>query len=256
MGRPRKTATSKTNGQTAGQGHNGPAPLTEEEASALTTHYALKLLAQDRVCAIKKAELDTETTARNALFKRVSADLKFTRKEFQAEVLDKLGMTDAEYLNAEKKRDRLHRLAGLKPGEQIDLLTHVLADTADDAANAEADGYRAGRRADDPELPAHVSSMFTSEWMKGWHLGQEFNGMQLSKAAAILARPAPGTMAPADLDEDEQDDGSPEALKAAAAKLKDNGWVGPTEQEAEFETADNGRTIRAPKAKAQEAAAA
>jgi hypothetical protein len=240
----------------AGSGHNSKQPLTDEEASALVTYYSLKILADEKVAAQKKADYDGARSAVNAHFKKLSADLGYTRKEFEAEVIDKMQMTETEYLNSEARRARLHTLAKLKPGEQIDLID-AINDTVDDAIAAEQNGYRAGRRADDPFPPDTLSTMFHTDWMRGYHAGQEYNGLQLVKAAEILARPAPGTLtAGEDPDEDDDDaDLDPDSITAQARALAKSSW-GPTDAEAKFEEADGGKTIRQPRAKAETQAAA
>lgn len=234
MARSKRAAANSNAGKPASPGHNSKPGLTDEEAAALTTHYALKIIEDQRKVAAKKVEMDGLREVVNGHFKRLTADLHFTRKEFEAEVIAKLNMTDAEFASSERKRDRLHRLAGLKQGEQIDLIDHVLPDTVDDAMNAESDGYRAGRRADDPELPSQISSMFASDWMRGYHAGQEFNALQLGKAAEILARPKPGTMAPAEPQEEEADPLDPDVIGDEARALKKSGWLEPTAEEQSF----------------------
>jgi hypothetical protein len=52
--------------------------------------------------------------------------------------------------------------------------------------------------------------------MRGWTEGQEFNGLQLGKAAAILARPKPGEMAAAPEEAEEEDPADPEVIKRKA----------------------------------------
>jgi hypothetical protein len=219
-------------------GHNSTGKLTEDEQSALTTHYALKVIAQQKVVAQKQAELDGERSQVNGFFKLISKDLGITRKDFEANVIAVLGMTEAEYAHSEAKRTRLHRLAGVKVGEQLDLVD-AIKDTVDEALQAEADGYRAGRRADDPTPPKEVASVLVQDWMRGYHAGQEFNGLQLQKAAEVLARPKPGEMAaaPDEEDEEEEDDGDPEVIRRKANALKDSGWAEPSADEATFDQA-------------------
>jgi len=219
-----------------GLGHNSNEPLTEDEQAALTVHFALKVIADQRIADQKKADLDSARSTVNGHFKLISAELGITRKDFEAHVLGVLNMSEAEYANAEKNRARLHRLAGVKSGDQIDLLDHVLADTVDDAIAAEANGYRAGRRADDPTPPDTLSSIFITDWMRGWSKGQEANGMQLAKAAEVLARPKPGTMVAAD-EPEEEDPTDPDVIAAKARKLKGSDWMEPTADEASFEAA-------------------
>jgi hypothetical protein len=224
-------------GNNPGPGHNSE-PLTDEEQSALTTHFALKVIADQRIVAQKKADLDGARATVNGHYKLISAELGITRKDFEAHVLGVLNMSEAEYANAEKKRARLHRLAGVSQGEQIDLIDHVLADTVDDAIAAEANGYRAGRRADDPTPPDTLASIFITDWMRGWSKGQETNGMQLAKAAELLARPKPGVMVAAEDEEQaEEDPADPAVIRKKANALKDSGWTEPTADEQAFEMA-------------------
>lgn len=221
---------------TAPKGHNGAkVPLTEDEAGALTVYYELKIIEDQRKVEAKKVELDGLREVVNGHFKRMTADLGFTRKEFDAEVIVKGKMTETEYLNSEARRDRLHRLSGRQPGQQIDLIDEVLKDTVDEALQAEHDGYRAGRRADDPVPPTTLSTIFHQDFMRGWHAGQAFNTLQLGKAAEVLARPKPGEMAAApDEDAEDEDPADPEVIKAKAAKLKKDGWAEPTPAETQF----------------------
>lgn len=235
----------------ASAGHNVTA-LTEDEEGALTVHHALAIIRDRKIAAQKKADYDAANAVVNGHFKLVSKDLKYTRKEFDAEVI---GMTDAEYRNAEARRAKLHRLAGLKQGDQIDLIAHVLPDTVDEAMSAEADGYRAGRRAEDPFPPENISPILHPDWMRGYHAGQEFNGLQLAKAAEVLARPKPGELAAADDPDENDDDEVEDMVDAGARALRKDGWATPTAAEAEFETADEGRTVRKPRAKASAEAA-
>lgn len=221
---------------TPGPHHNG-APLTDEEASALVVYYELKIIEDQRKVDAKKVEFDSARDVVNGHFKRMTADLGFTRKEFEAEVVAKGKMTEVEYLNAEARRTRLHKLAGRKVGEQIDLVD-VIQDTVNEAVAAEEAGFRAGRRADDPVPPAEVSAILHPDWMRGWHNGQAFNASQLKIAEAVLARPKPGEMAAAPEDEDEEEDpADPEVIRRKANALKGSDWMEPTADESSFEAA-------------------
>lgn len=223
--------------EAVGPGHNSNGKLTEEEQSALTVHYELKIIeAQRKVDAIQ-VDLKSARDVVNGHFKRMTADLGFTRKDFEAEVITLGKMTEAEYLNHERRRARLHRLAGRKPGEQLDLV-EAIQDTVDEALAAEGDGYRAGRRADDPSPPSTLNTIFHQDWMRGYHAGQEYNGLQLGKAAEILARPKPGEMAAAPEGESEEEDpADPEVVARKARELKEAGWTEPTGDEASFDAA-------------------
>jgi hypothetical protein len=244
---------ARSNGAAAA-GHNSKQPLTEDEQSALATHYELKIIEDGRKVDALMVDLKAARDKVNGHYKRMTADLGFTRKEFEAEVVELGRLSEAEYASREAKRTRLHVLAGRKPGEQLSLIDKI-ADTVDEAIAAEAAGYRAGRRADDPTPPKEVSPVLHQDWMRGYHAGQEFNGLQLTKAAEILARPKPGQMAagenPDETEEDEDAD-----LDAEARALKASGWAGPTADEAKFEEANDGKTIRRPRANRQSDGAA
>lgn len=202
-------------------GHN-KGPLSEEDAAALTTHYELKIReAQRKVDAIQ-VDLKSARDVVNGHFKRMTADLGFTRKEFEAEVIEIANKTEAEYLAGERRRARLHRLAGKNPGEQLDL-EEVIADTVDDEIAAEAEGYRAGRRADDPTPPSHIAGIMQPAWMRGWHKGQEENGLRLARAAEVLrAREAPAPTVGEQAAADFADDNPEVDVEAAARKLKND----------------------------------
>lgn len=226
-----------------GVGHNAP-PLNDEEAEALGVHHQLTITAAQRKLDAAQAEVSGLRKNVNAAFKRMTADLGITRQAFQAEVIDKLNMTPGEYAAHMALVDRLHRIAGLKTGEQLDLLQHV-ADTVDEQELAFQDGYRAGRRADDPVPPKHITGIMQPKWMEGWHGGQAFNAMRLDKAGSILAeraaKPAEGELAPEAGEEADE----LEAMDEEVRRLERSGWAKPTDDEAEaFETENNGRTVR------------
>lgn len=222
---------------TATVGHNSQAPLTDEQKAALVTYYQLKMLETQRKIDALMVDVRAERQALNGQFKRMTADLGFTRKEFESEVLAKLRMSESEFAAAERKRTHLHRLAGLKVGEQLDL-EDAIADTADDKASAYQDGYRAGRRADDGIPPKHVAPMFHTDWMAGWHKGQEENILQLKVAEKVIAERAAASpeMTPADPVEADLEDGEDEEVDELeqARRLAESGWTKPTAEEAGF----------------------
>lgn len=215
----------------ASVGHNSGAPLTDEEVAALQVHFSLKIRAQQRKAGVAKSAYDLERNEVNALFTSARAELGLTRKEFE-EVLALQDMTETEFLAHEGKRRSRLLAQGLPVGTQLDMFEH--GDTADDKALAEADGYRAGRRADDPVPPKHVAPMFHPDWMAGWHRGQEENAMQLQTAQTVLAnRAAPaGELAPDEPEEDDETD-EPDELEQAR-RLSEAGWTKPTAEEASF----------------------
>jgi hypothetical protein len=234
---------------TPGEGHNSKTPLTDDEAAALTVYYELKIIEAQRKVDALMVDMKSARDVVNGHFKRMTADLGFTRKDFEAEVIALGQMTEAEYINHEKRRARLHRLAGRAVGEQLDLI-EAIDDTVNEALQAEHDGYRAGRRADDPVPPSTLSTIFHQDWLRGWHSGQEFNGAQLIKAHEIIARPKPGVMVAADdgASKPLPEPGTPEhdaALRESERLARESLGMEPTAAEQDFEEADNGRTIRA-----------
>lgn len=221
-------------------GHNSNAPLTEEERDALATHFALSIIAKERIAQQKKADYDAAKSDVNGVFKLIKKELGESRKDFERDVLDVMGMSEAEYIAAETKRLRRHQMAGAKPvGAQLDLID-AINDTVDDAISAEAEGYRAGRRADDPVPPSHISSIFLQDWMRGWTRGQEVNCKAEAMAAEILARPKPGELVEGeDPDEDEEDDDlDPNSIRAQARELAKSSWMEPTADEQTFQAAE------------------
>lgn len=237
MARPKKAAAQDV---PASAGHNSKTPLTEDEVGALVIHHELKIREGQRKVDALMVDLKSARDVVNGQFKRMTADVGYTRKEFEAEVIALGEMSDAEYRNREAKRLRLHRLAGRQVGEQLDLVD-VIADTVDEANAAEHDGYRAGRRGDDPTPPKGVSGILTQDWMRGYHAGQEFNRTQLLIAAEVLARPKPGQMAAAPEETAEGDE--EDEIEAEVQRLEDAGWAKPTEAEVEFDVSNNGRTV-------------
>lgn len=222
-------------GKSNGVGHNSGEPLTDDEAAALQTFFTLKIRAQQRRAAEAKASYDAERNEVNALFSQARGEVRLTRKELE-EVMAAQDMTEAEFHHAEAKRLQRLRYGGLPVGTQLELFPS--RDTIDDAIDAEANGFRAGRRADDPVPPDYIAGILHPEWMKGYHRGQAVNGEQLAKASEIIAaRQAKKPELREDDGGGEADDLDPEAVAAKAKKLKDAGWTEPTDAETQFEDA-------------------
>lgn len=220
-------------------GHNHR-DLTDDEMGALVTSFTTKVIdAQRKVDAIA-VDLKSARTVVNGLYKLIKKETGYDRNEFEAEVIANLDKSEEEIVAEERRRAKLQALAGLREGEQLDLIDHVLKDTVDDAIAAEAAGYRAGRRADDPKRPDHIDPIFETDFMRGWTRGQEVNARAEAMAAEILARPKAGEMAPAPEDADDGDDEDstdPDVIAAKARELKDSGWTEPTADEANFDAA-------------------
>jgi hypothetical protein len=104
----------------ASHGHNSGQPLTDEEFDDLVLYYSRVIRAEEGKAAIKKAEADAARKEVNGQFKRMSADLKYTRKDFEA-LLDDQEKTAAELLAQEARRSRLYRAAGMMIGAQFEL---------------------------------------------------------------------------------------------------------------------------------------
>lgn len=232
-------AKAKTNGA-AGEGHNS-AGLTDDEKSDLIAYYGDKIRKQNHVALQAKADYDAERDELKSLYAKVKGDLLITRKDFEA-LLAAGDMSEAEFRHAETKRANLFKLAGLPVGQQIDMFAHA-ADTADEAAEAEANGKRAGLRGDDPSPPSTVSPILHPSWMKGWSEGQAELGARLIRGAELIAkRGLPAADAePENLnaEAEEEDPGDPDVLRRKAKALKESGFMepGPAEAEPALETA-------------------
>jgi hypothetical protein len=88
----------------------------------------------------------------------------------------------------------------------------------------EAEGYLAGRRGDDATAPKGCTGDNLQAFMRGYHKGQEENGLRLGRAQKIIeARATPQTDAPVNLNEDDEDED--EKLDDAARKLKASGFM-------------------------------
>lgn len=222
-----------------GVGHNAHRDLNEEERGALVTSFTTKLIAANRTVDALVVDLGSARKVVSGLYKTISKETGYTRKEFEAEVIANLDKSEEELIAAEQRKARLHREAGLRSGEQLDLVERI-ADTVDDAIAAEAAGYRAGRRADNPQdMPDHINPIFAPDYQRGWVRGQEVNAKADAMAAEILARPKAGEMV-ADDDADageEEDPADPEVIRRKANALKDSGWTEPTEGEQTFDQA-------------------
>lgn len=213
--------------------------LNDDEMGALVTSFTTKVIDIDRREAQAAATLAGIRKEKSGVYKLIKKETGYDRKEFEAEVIDNLDKSEEELAAAERRRLRLQVQAGLREGEQLDLIEHVLKDTVDDAIAAEAAGYRAGRRADDPVMPDHISSMFLNDWQRGWTRGQEVNAKADAMAAEILAARARagGELTEGEDDEDPEREDIEDALDDEARRLKASGWANPTNDEASFETA-------------------
>lgn len=188
--------------------------LTDEERGALITHYVINIRHQRRIADEKKAAYDLERGEVNNLFALVKGELQISRKDFER-TLDELEMTEAEFRSYVGKEHNRRVLAGLPVGEQIDLFAHVARDTADDQAEAFANGLRAGRRGDDFTPPDTLSPVLHPDFMAGWHEGQAEIGRKMILAAEVLARRGEpqADAEPENLNDEEPEPGTPEAAR-------------------------------------------
>jgi hypothetical protein len=173
---------ARSNG-TPSTGHNSGQLLTDEEFDDLKSYYARTIRAQQRVHDQKKAEADGERDKVTSLFKRMAADLKTTRQDFQTYLTD-LSRPRSEFKSREKARQRLYANSGLDTQFELDLAP----DTVTDQAEAEAEGRRAYMAYEDPIPPAHIAAILHPDWMRGWHDEMSKTAMKMGRAEAIIAR--------------------------------------------------------------------
>lgn len=206
-------------------GHN-KAPLTDAEMADLQNYYELKIREAQRKVDVAVANLKLERGVVNGHFKRMTADLKYTRGEFE-EYLARKDLTPAEYKAAEAKRRRMDANGGLPVGAQQDLLAAIEGpgDTADEGVLADAAGFIAGHRGDDPKPPGTISPILHPRWMEGWHRGTAEMQASVARAMEIInARAAPKPV----LEPDEPDDDEGvDPVDAEAKRLKESGWADP-----------------------------
>ena len=166
-----------------GIGHN--AASDAQDRAALQQFYAIKIRQAQRIAASAKAEYDEAREQVSSLYTLVKADLHITRKEMQ-ELIALANMTEREYIAHERGRRSRMVDAGLPV--QGDLFDRV-GDLGDDQ-EAEANGYRAGRRGEEPKPPAEIAGTLQTIWMEGWHRGQKENADQFLRAQEVLDRRA------------------------------------------------------------------
>jgi len=218
--------------RTTGPGHNS-GDLTDDEKSALLHHHLITIRQRQKAADVIKANYDAARTEVNNGFAACKGELGFNRKQL-TELLEALGMTEVAFRNNENARRARFNLAGLPMGSQLDMFA---ADTVGDREAARADGYKAGLRADDMEVPENISPLFSGDWEDGWREGQAENGRRIGIAQSVIDARAT-TAGDLTLDEDAPEVDEDEAIAAAAKKLKKGGWTEPTAEERALETAD------------------
>lgn len=223
VGRKPRQAPKSEGKDAAGIGHNAE-PLTEEEQEALQLHHELKIRAQQKKADVAKASYDLERNAANDMVKVACGELKVPATEFRAYMEDK-NLSETEYRQKATTRALLRKRGGMPDiNGQYALDLPTKADTADESQSAYEDGLRAGRRADDPVPPKHISGIFQTRWMEGWHAGQTENAAKLGLAEQVIARRAAPKVEP-------KPEADPEAdVAAQARKLRAGGFLERTDE--------------------------
>lgn len=223
-------------------------PLTEAQEEALQTFHEIKwneIEAEEEKAA---AALKGVRKRKSNQAKQVSQDLSHTRLAWEEYMAD-TRLPVHEFMAKEAARARLRRLGGLATDTQQEL---QLGDTVDDKVAAEKAGRRAYRAFADPVPPPEVSPILAPDWMRGWQDEQTKVAEHMAIAQEVIdvraTRPKPGEMVAGD-DPDEDDDqiDVEDLVDQGARDLKANGWAAPTSEEAVFEEADGGKTVRKPR---------
>lgn len=204
---------------TAGIGHNG-VPLTDDEKSALLHRHLVTIRQKQKAAGVIKATYDAALAEVNQGFAACKGDLGFKRKDL-VELLDALGMTEVAFRHNENARRERFNLAGLPMGGQLDMFA---ADTVGDREAARADGFRAGLRADDMEVPDNIATMFRGDWEDAWRDGQAENMRKFAIANGVdEARKAGAAVIG---DEPPEDDREPdEVIDDEARALRKSGFM-------------------------------
>lgn len=153
---------------------------TEKDEENLFIHHLDRLRAQGAKVAAAKAVMDAERATLTDLFRDAKTD-GFARKELQS-ILDDSKATRRDLVEEEERRAKLRVWAGLPAGAQPDLFG--LPSPARDEIDAEAEGYQAGLRGDDPKPGDHISPNYHQAFMTGWHKAQERRAMAIGGVPA------------------------------------------------------------------------
>lgn len=198
-----------------------------------------KMLAKKAVIA---SELKLVNSEISGDFKMIAKELGYTRKEYEAH-MERLDMTEAEYLAAENKRRLIDTAGGLIPEEQLEMFQKV-KDTADELAEARRNGRRAAFRTEDRIPPKHLHPSFHQEWIGGWdeateEINQSFiTGQKIlderKAMPALAADPNPPKDDEAKAEGETPADDDEAAIKAKADKLQAEGWTETRQEETSF----------------------
>jgi ribosome modulation factor len=162
--------------------------LSGDEEQALFISHLSKLRLQQKKVAEAKLIVDAERAVLNDLFHMAKVD-KFSRKELTAILGDSLA-TRRNLQAEEERRALLRQWAGLPVGSQGELFAKLPEEAADEQTY-EGEGYSAGLRGDERDVPEHVSPRFMQAWSRGWIAGQEKNVWAMAASAAAKKAPEP-----------------------------------------------------------------
>lgn len=191
----------------------GPDNLGGDDEQALFISHLSKLRLQQKKVAEAKLVVDAERAVLNDLFHLAKVD-KFSRKELTAILGDSLA-TRRNLQAEEERRAKLRQWAGLPVGAQGELFDK-LPEESKDEQTYEGEGYSAGLRGDERDVPEHVSPRFMQAWSRGWIAGQEKNVWAMAASAKAKAAPAPVEQPKTDEEVD---------LDKAAKALKAKGFL-------------------------------
>jgi len=223
--KPPQTAKAKSD-DPAGIGHNAKAPLTREEKAALLQHHIGELRKLEAQVEVVRAPFKAAQEAVTKAFHAAKAELggNYSRK-YLAGLMEDFGARLRNVAAVEEQRFQDRVALGLPVfGKQMDLFGDAKTDTEKDAISAEADGYMAGRRGDEPKPPSDIGPL-TQAWMAGFHKGQEETGKQVAMAMEVRARKSKPAEPEKDPDEEVEAD-----LDAQARKLKRSGFTARTSE--------------------------
>lgn len=182
----------------------------------------------DEVIAKAKERLSEEQQQLTDMFHEAKADTRIERDTYERALkTQKAGARKAAKDRAEW--DMVCEAAGLP--FQLELLgDEATPSLTKDVLAWEAEGYLAGRRAEDATAPDGCTGDNLQAFMRGYHKGQEENGLALGRAQKIIeARATPNTAEPIDLNSEE----GREAIDDAADKLRRSPFMNRGGDEAE-----------------------
>ena len=163
--------------------------MTDAEREALFNHHLAKLRGATAEVDKARAVLSEKQGVLSDFYRAAKVDdRRWTRKLLQ-EVVEKTGgkTSRRDVLAEEAARQQAFLWAGLPIGAQPDLFDGVPA-AAKDELEWGAEGYLAGRRADERKPPADCpAGGCTQEWLKQYDEGQAYNARQLA-----MLKPAQG----------------------------------------------------------------